>query len=479
MWRVGRRAAAAVIAGALCVLVWVEPAAAATQTPTVPTSTPTPEPSPTPSPSPPPVPASPPASSPPAASTTPAQPAPTSPAAPPAAPEPSDVPAPAEPQPAPGDALNAQAHDVMSAHTMVVADAETALQDALADLAAAEAALAKARAEEQAARTALEAAQTALAVAKAEETRVRQQLADILAKIADVREDLGAVARDAYRGSNFATLSVALDANTPDEYADNYIGVRTVLRAGDAALGELAAQRADLVNAREQLTALREEKEDLAAKAAQALQASEAAVEAAATAQHELAAAAQNRATALEAALKARELDYQLYREFLAEAQALRPWLVEMSGLLATSRTTLYGTGSFVRPGTGTLTSEFGIRRHPITGVVKLHTGVDIAPGDGFVYAADAGTVVKAEWNRAYGNMTVIDHGNGVTTLYAHQANMFAKVGDQVGKGARIGVVGSTGYSTGPHLHFEIRQDGEPIDPWALIVNAPEPSLAG
>ena len=362
---------------------------------------------------------------------------------------------------------------------MVVADAETALQDALADLAAAEAALAKAQAEEQAARTALEAAQTALAVAKAEETRVRQQLADILAKIADIRDDLGAVARDAYRGSNFATLSVALDANTPEEYADNYIGVRTVLRAGDAALGELAVQRADLVNAREQLTALRKEKEDLAAKAAQALQATEAAVQAAATAQRELAAAAQNRATALAAALKARELDYQLYREFLAEAQALRPWLVEMSGLLATSQTTLYGTGSFVRPGTGTLTSEFGIRRHPITGVVKLHTGVDIAPGDGFVYAADAGTVIKAEWNRAYGNMTVIDHGNGVTTLYAHQANMFAKVGDRVVKGARIGVVGSTGYSTGPHLHFEIRQDGEPIDPWPLIVKAPRPSLAG
>jgi murein DD-endopeptidase MepM/ murein hydrolase activator NlpD len=479
MRRVGRRVAAAAVAGALCVVAWVAPATAATQTPTAPAPTPTTEPSPTPSPSPPPVP-TPPASTSPASSTT-AQPAaPTSPAAPPTSSVPADVPEPAEPQPAPGDhALNARAHDVMSAHSMAVVDAETALRDALADLAAAEAALAKAQAEVQAARTALEAAQTAVAVAKAEETRVRQQLADILAQITDIRDDLGAVARDAYQGNTLATLSVALDANTPDEYADNYFGVRTVLRAGDAALGELAVQRADLVNARQQLTALRKEKEDLAVKAAEALKASEAAVEAAATAQRELSAAAQNRATALEAALRARELDYQLYREFLAEAQALRPWIVEMSGLLATSRTTLYGTGSFVRPGTGTVTSEFGIRRHPITGVVKLHTGVDIAPGDGFVYAADAGTVVKAEWNKAYGNMTVIDHGNGVTTLYAHQANMFAKVGDTVVKGARIGVVGSTGYSTGPHLHFEIRQDGEPIDPWPLIAKAPLPSLAG
>jgi murein DD-endopeptidase MepM/ murein hydrolase activator NlpD len=390
------------------------------------------------------------------------------------------VPESAEAQATPrDDAMNAHAHDVMSAHFMAVADAETALQDALADLAAAEAALTKAQAEAQAARTALAAAQTAVAIAQAEEIRVRQQLADILALIADVRKDLGAVARDAYRGNNLATLSVALDANTPDEYADKYVGVRTVLRAGDAVLGELAVQRADLVNAREQLTAIRKEKEDLTVKAAEALQATEAAVAAAATAQRELAAAAQNRYTALEAALRAREQDYQLYREFLAEAQALRPWIVEMSGLLATAGTTRYGTGSFVRPGTGTVTSEFGIRRHPITGVVKLHTGVDIASGDGFAYAADAGTVVKAEWNKAYGNMTVIDHGNGVTTLYAHQADMFAKVGDHVTKGARIGVVGSTGYSTGPHLHFEIRQDGEPIDPWPLIAQAPRPSLAG
>jgi murein DD-endopeptidase MepM/ murein hydrolase activator NlpD len=361
---------------------------------------------------------------------------------------------------------------------MAVADAETALKDAVADLAAAEKALAKAQAQAKEAKAALTQARKAVAVAAAEEKRVRQELADILALIADIRDDLGAVARDAYRGRSLATLSVVLDANTPDEYADTYVGARTVLRAGDSLLGELAVSRADLVDARDKLTAIREEKERLAAEAAETLRVSEKAVEAAATARRELAAAAQNRVTALKAAEQARDRDYQRYREFLAESQALRPVIVNLSGLLVESETTLFGTGSFARPGTGTLTSEFGIRRHPITGVVKLHTGVDIAPGDSYVYAADAGTVVKAEWNRAYGNMTVIDHGNGVSTLYAHQASMFAKVGDQVGKGVRIGVVGSTGYSTGPHLHFEIRQDGEPIDPWALVSRAPVPSIA-
>ena len=361
---------------------------------------------------------------------------------------------------------------------MAVADAETALRDALADLAAAEAALTKAKEEAAAARAALSKARAALAVATEQEKKVRQELADVLAQIADIRDDLGAIAREEYRGRSFATLSVVLDANTPDDYADSYVGARTVLRSGDALLGQLAVQRADLANTRARLTAIREEKELLAAEAAKALQAREAAVETAATAKRELAKAATNRATALEAAEQARERDYQRYREFLAEAQALTPVIVEMSSLLVESKTTLYGTGSFVRPGTGIVTSEFGIRRHPITGVVKLHTGTDIAPGDGYVYAADAGTVVKAEWNRAYGNMTVIDHGHGVTTLYGHQAGMFAKVGDQVAKGARIGVVGSTGYSTGPHLHFEIRQDGEPIDPSSLIASAPLPEAA-
>jgi murein DD-endopeptidase MepM/ murein hydrolase activator NlpD len=374
------------------------------------------------------------------------------------------------------EALHERSHDIMSAHSVAVADAETALRDALADLAAAKAAVKKAEAEAEAARAALKAARKAVAIATAEEKKARQELADVLSLIADIQDDLGAVARDAYRGRSLATLSVVLDANTPSEYAKRYIGARTVLRSGDALLGKLAVSRADLVNAREVLTAVREKKEQLAAQAADALEAREAAVEAATKAQDELAAAAQNRVTALDAAKQARERDYQRYREFLAESQALQPVIVDLSGLLVESRTTFFGTGSFVRPGTGTVTSDFGIRRHPITGVVKLHTGTDISSGDGFVYAADAGTVVKAEWNTAYGNMTVIDHGNGVTTLYGHQASTTVQVGDQVTKGSRIGVIGSTGFSTGPHLHFEIRQDGEPIDPSGLISGAPLPS---
>ncbi|TDD98085.1 M23 family metallopeptidase [Jiangella asiatica] len=139
-----------------------------------------------------------------------------------------------------------------------------------------------------------------------------------------------------------------------------------------------------------------------------------------------------------------------------------------------------YGTGTFVRPATGPTTSEYGPRMHPILGYVKMHTGLDFGRGDGRIYAADAGTVIEAGWNNAYGNMVIVDHGlvNGqrLTTMYAHQADLIVGPGQRVEKGQYIGNIGSTGYSTGPHLHFEVRLDGQHTDPWPWVASAPLPS---
>ena len=133
-----------------------------------------------------------------------------------------------------------------------------------------------------------------------------------------------------------------------------------------------------------------------------------------------------------------------------------------------------------VRPGLGVVTSPFGPRFHPILHYVKVHTGIDFAAADGIVYAADDGVVLFTEYNVAYGNMTVIDHGTvgglQMTTLYAHQAAIGVKPGDHVVKGQAIGVIGSTGYATGPHLHFEVRINGEPFDPAPFLVNAKLPT---
>lgn len=123
-------------------------------------------------------------------------------------------------------------------------------------------------------------------------------------------------------------------------------------------------------------------------------------------------------------------------------------------------------------PGYTKITSNYGMRVHPITGQYKLHTGVDIsAPiGANFV-AANDGIVTKAEYNTAYGNMVIIDHGGGISTLYAHGSEILVTVGQTVKKNEAILKVGSTGYSTGPHAHFEVRIDGVVTDPIPYITN--------
>lgn len=117
-------------------------------------------------------------------------------------------------------------------------------------------------------------------------------------------------------------------------------------------------------------------------------------------------------------------------------------------------------------PGYTTITSEYGMRTHPVTGAYKLHTGVDIgAPLESSFVAAANGIVSKATFSPAYGNMVIIDHGGGVQTLYAHGNEIMVQVGQTVKAGTEVLKVGSTGYSTGPHAHFEIRINGQTVNP--------------
>lgn len=129
-------------------------------------------------------------------------------------------------------------------------------------------------------------------------------------------------------------------------------------------------------------------------------------------------------------------------------------------------------------PGYTRITSKYGMRTHPITGVYKLHTGVDVsAPTGANFVAANDGIVVKAEYNSAYGNMVIIDHGGGVSTLYAHGSEIMVQVGQTVKRGETVVLkVGSTGYSTGPHAHFEVRLNGVTTDPLPYITNGMVPT---
>ncbi len=120
------------------------------------------------------------------------------------------------------------------------------------------------------------------------------------------------------------------------------------------------------------------------------------------------------------------------------------------------------------RPGTGHVTSTYGMRVHPITGVYKLHSGTDFSYGDGRAYAARSGTVAAVTYDGAYGNMVTLSHGSGLQTRYAHLAAPNVSVGQNVSAGDVVGLIGSTGYATGAHLHFEVLEGGEFVnsDAW-------------
>ena len=124
------------------------------------------------------------------------------------------------------------------------------------------------------------------------------------------------------------------------------------------------------------------------------------------------------------------------------------------------------GTGRFMWPCRGEITSYFGWRTHPIFGTTKYHSGMDIAVDYGTpIMAADSGTVIYSGWLGGYGYAVMIDHGSGLVTLYAHNQSLNVYEGQYVTKGTSIAYAGSTGYSTGPHCHFEVRLHGEVTEP--------------
>ena len=160
---------------------------------------------------------------------------------------------------------------------------------------------------------------------------------------------------------------------------------------------------------------------------------------------------------ALEAEEKRMEADYQSIQNELNAALS--------SGSKTKSN---YSGGKFCWPSAVSqrITSPYGYRPHPISGVKKLHRGIDIGAGMGTnVLAAEAGTVVTAGWNNSYGYYVTINHGNGYVTLYAHNSKLLVSKGATVSRGQVIAKCGSTGNSTGPHIHFEVSLNGKLQNP--------------
>lgn len=159
------------------------------------------------------------------------------------------------------------------------------------------------------------------------------------------------------------------------------------------------------------------------------------------------------------------------YEKHEKESQRIQAQIKEIIRKSASSNTKYTGgVMAWPAPGYGTISSQFGMRFHPVLKVNKLHTGVDIAaPSGASVVAANDGVVIISGFSGAYGNYISIDHGGGITTLYAHHSSNLVSKGTKVKRGQAIAKVGSTGWSTGAHLHFEVMVNGEYQNPLNYI----------
>ena len=156
----------------------------------------------------------------------------------------------------------------------------------------------------------------------------------------------------------------------------------------------------------------------------------------------------------------------ELQRQQEAERRRQQQRQQQRQGTSTANVTWVSGTGELMWPVGGQVTSGFGIRKHPVYGDMRMHNGIDIGASHGTnVVASDSGTVITSAYNASYGNYVVISHGGGVTTLYAHLSSRSVSANSSVTKGQVIGLVGSTGISTGPHLHFEVSVNGSRVNP--------------
>lgn len=158
-------------------------------------------------------------------------------------------------------------------------------------------------------------------------------------------------------------------------------------------------------------------------------------------------------------------------RQLAQESRRLESQILEMeTSHRKTDKNMAMGSGSMAMPLSAPVSSPFGWRRHPIFGVRKFHTGVDLAgPNHAAIRAADSGNVLYTGWYGGYGKVVIISHGKGMATLYAHMAKTAVETGHNVAKGDIVGYEGTTGFSTGPHLHFEVRVNGKPNNPISYL----------
>lgn len=291
---------------------------------------------------------------------------------------------------------------------------------------------------------------------------VTRQLQDTRSRLAQRRNLLRDRAADVYKhGGSLGLTEAVLGAQGPGELSRQLYFVNVVMETDQQVIEEVTEDLGRISRLQAQADSLRDERAAEAQRVAQARNR----IESATREQRRLVREVREERDRREGLLRRLRGDRAAHEELVAELEAESERLAEE---LAASRWQPGhpGAGAFVWPTEGRVTSGYGMRRDPVFGTPRMHQGIDIAGHLGQpIVAAAPGQVYSAGWRGGYGLATVVDHGGGTFTLYAHQSRLVAAPGDVVEAGQKIGEVGSTGHSTGPHLHFEVRVDGAPQDP--------------
>lgn len=299
----------------------------------------------------------------------------------------------------------------------------------------------------------LDTTRSQLQIARKEQAELTKQLEELTKRL-KVRESLLAQRlRSAYKYRSVSYLSLVAGARSMRELSSRSYVLGRIVKTDRELLDEVRKAQQEVARAKarkdDAVRRVSQLERDLRAQATELKETQEE--------KQELL-----RDIARERALYERQLA-ELEAESRAIARRLRALMESGAGRARAERP---WSGRFIRPVEGRVTSGFGMRVHPIFKVRKMHTGIDIsAPTGTPIRAADSGVVVEAGYIRGYGYTVIIDHGGGVATLYAHCSALLVAEGQEVQRGQTIARVGSTGYSTGPHLHFEIRINGEPVNP--------------
>lgn len=314
-------------------------------------------------------------------------------------------------------------------------------------------------------------ASAALVRAKSKVTSAERKLVKIEKEIDGLRADVGEFARRAYQMGPFARLEMLLGAQDPTEFTDKLAAIRSVSRASGDVLEEMNEDRANTLLLEARLGALRDAATEKKAVAKAQLEAAEEAAAGALAAKELVDALVAQERSALRVAKESRSEVKADYKKLAEEQLRLQKEIAAAARRLARQTGIRTDSSGGTRqwqwplPG-GSIGSEAGWRVHPILGYTRCHTGADIsAPAGTAITAVEDGVVISAGDGGAFGNYTVISHGGNLTSSYAHQSSMVVSAGDAVKRGQVIGLVGSTGLSTGAHLHVEARVAGVPWDP--------------